>query len=66
MEHHTHSWICVVFHLQFAAQQEWQVFICFLNRFVFELLNQNERALCSYAIRARETRFFIDILKRVI
>ena len=33
--HQTHSWIWVAFHLWLAAQQEWQVFICFLNRFLF-------------------------------
>ena len=32
-EHHTHSGICVAFHLQFAAEKEWQVFISFPIRF---------------------------------
>ena len=31
----TCSWIWMVFHVWFAAQQKWQVFICFLNRFFY-------------------------------
>ena len=34
----TYSGICLVFHLLFAAQQEWQEFVCFLNS--FEQVNQ--------------------------
>ena len=28
-EHHTHSGICVAFHLRFAAEKEWRVFVSF-------------------------------------
>ena len=34
-EHHTHNGICMAFHLQFAAEKEWQVFISFPIRFFF-------------------------------
>ena len=32
-EHHTHNGICVAFHLRFAAEKEWRVFISFPIRF---------------------------------
>ena len=40
-----------------AWQEEWQVFICFLNRFFFELVNQNERENHHYAISVWESGF---------
>ena len=50
-EHHTHSGICVAFHLLFAAEKEWRVFISFPIRFFFELVNRNEGACRRYAIQ---------------
>ena len=38
-EHHTHSGICVAFHLLFAVEKEWQVFISFPIRLGKKLLD---------------------------
>ena len=45
-EHHTHSWICVAFHLQLAAEKEWRVFIYFPIRLGKKLLDSG---VCTLA-----------------
>ena len=51
-EHHTQNGICVAFHLRFAAEKEWRVFISSQIRFFFEL-NRNEGVFRHYAIQQR-------------
>ena len=45
-EHHTHSGICVAFHLWFAGEKEWRVFISFPIRLGKKLLDSG---VCTLA-----------------
>ena len=48
-EHHTHRGICVAFHLQFAAEKEWPVFISLPIRLGKKLLSLDS-GVCTWLI----------------